>query len=290
MSRHFGGYARGHYSSSRKIAIFSTCFLFTGLLVCTFFIATSGESSRTVFEEGNINNDVVPVLITQSKIYNGQKLEASMFNIEMRPRSYLSSGFVTDMKDISNKYASALIIAGQPIYYEHLSSSPLGILGDQIPDGYRAVAIRVDDISSVEGFATAESIVDVLWLGKVNNKSVIANVVQKCKVLSAERNLKPATAESSVVPGTVTLLAGAEDAKKITLAQANGSLILHLRNKDDPQVINSGTITIEGLFHKETAPSVAVRSYNGKITDAGITYCIEGSRMFRETTDNPCPL
>ena len=95
----------------------------------------------------------------------------------------------------------------------------------------RAITIRVDVTSAVEGWASSGSIVDVLLVEK-DRTTVIAEQV---KILSAERVVKPIDNNftSPSVPSTVTLLVTQQQALALTTAVPRGKISFALRSKQD---------------------------------------------------------
>jgi Flp pilus assembly protein CpaB len=99
----------------------------------------------------------------------------------------------------------------------------------------RAMTVKVDATSAVEGWARGGSIVDVLLVEK-NRTTVIAEAV---RVISAERSLSPidenvASGSPATIPSTVTLLVTQEQCLAINTAVPLGKIAFALRSaKDD---------------------------------------------------------
>ncbi len=222
---------------------------------------------------------MVDVLIPSQTIEAGSQLDASMFRREVRPQVGVSARVVKDVQEIQGQFAKSMIIAGQPLHRDYLSSiKPVSNVSPKIPDGYRAVAISVTSTSAVEGWAQPGSKVDVSWGSTLNGKPSISVIVQNAKILSAERQRgndpkSGRDGKPSPIPSTVTLEVTSEDAQKIQLASSSGSLSLSLRgDKDTGKGQPKGTVTIDDLLgmskntdqKNKAGNKIRVRSADGK--------------------------
>jgi pilus assembly protein CpaB len=129
-----------------------------------------------------------------------------------------------------------------------------GGLTAQIPKGMRAVAIRINDVSSVSGFVNTGSHVDVMISGTRpngnGNLGTIAKTVanlQDLEVLSAGQELKKDAENKPVMVSTVNLLVTPEQAEQLSLA-SNMNIQLVLRNPLDREVARTSGASTKGLF------------------------------------------
>lgn len=221
---------------------------------------------------------MVDVLIPAQTIEAGTQLDPAMFRHEVRPQVGVSARVVRDAEEIQGQFAKSMIIAGQPLHRDYLTSiKPVSNVSPRIPDGYRAVAISVNSTSAVEGWAQPGSKVDVSWGSSLNGKPSISVIVQNAKILSAQRNTNPNSDPGAPVPTTVTLLVSALDAQKIQLAQTTGTLGLQLRGDPDTGKVNIGdnTITTEALLN--SGKSGVDTDCQGEVVMGGKTYCLTSS-------------
>jgi Flp pilus assembly protein CpaB len=91
------------------------------------------------------------------------------------------------------------------------------------------MSVRVDETTSVEGWVTSGTIVDVLMV----NSERTAVIAESVKVLSAGKSATSSKGESSSTPNTVTLLVTQEQCLSINTAQKQGSIALVLRGNED---------------------------------------------------------
>ncbi len=124
-------------------------------------------------------------------------------------------------------------------------------LPPKIPQGMRAVSVRVREDISVAGFVIAGTRVDVMLTGNIDEKNdprLITTVtfLENVEVLTANQELQSdGTPKRDTT--VVTLLVSPEDAEKLFLAVTQGKIHLALRNPLDreekkPKAVQYGTL------------------------------------------------
>lgn len=286
MARHFGGAPTKRGFDNRKILLILSLFFLIMFIVLAVFLVKKGSSTEAkIVKPANNDVNLVSVLVPVRKIDRGEKLSQDMFQSELRSRFGLSEGAINEMRQIEGYYSKTLIVPGQPLYIDYMTKFQMDVITKKIPEGFRAVTIRVNDTTSVEGWAKPESIVDILWITRRSGKETIETIVERAEVLSAERTVENSQ-PGALVPSTVTLLVKAEDAKKVTLATTNGSLTLVLRNPED-QIPDSG-VTIDSSdigSSPKPAPRVIQRCTDTVVV-GGKTYCVGARGNLYEQEDN----
>ena len=179
----------------------------------------------------------VTIIVPLQDIQQGTQLQPSMFKKVSKPESMVDERAIRDFEGINMMYSKTVLVANAPVMQDFVQNSKPAVVFN-IPPNYRAVTIRVNATSSVEGWARAGSKVDVNWISIVHGKRCLTTIVQCAKVLSAERELNNNNPHAAV-PSTITLLVTAADAKKIQLAEAGqGQLSLDLRGDDAACIID----------------------------------------------------
>jgi pilus assembly protein CpaB len=108
-----------------------------------------------------------------------------------------------------------------------------------IPEGMRAVSIRVDDVVAVAGFVGPGTRVDVLvtgdpQAGRMAGAEPLTKVIlENVQVLAAGQKIQPDSEGKPEKVNVVTLLCTPEDAARVTLAANDGRIQLVLRNPAD---------------------------------------------------------
>ena len=299
MARGTSGFNQGRYSERKRVMVLAGLagtVVFAGLAVFLLFFSTSGASVApvAVVVEKDPKLEMVDVLVPISAIESGKALEPTMFKREARPKLGLSPAVVKDFEEIKGYYSRSVISQDVPLHRDLITQvRPINQITAKIPEGFRAVTIRVDATSSVEGWARAGANVDVSWSTSAGGKPTVNTIVQNAKIISAERETQNGQNTAGAVPSTITLVVTANDAQKITLAQATGTLSLTLRGDNDPGNSTSTTkVTMEDLLNGSTSsytppkaeqPSssgtgggtVRVRNADGKMED----FVFEGGKL-----------
>ena len=256
MTRNFGGMHPVRNSDrARAIVFLGIAFVFVFTIVAFVFLK-QGEGNQTaavvIEREGDIR--MGEVLVPLKEIKSGDRLASEMFRKESRPEVGISDRAVRDFEEIKNHYARSLIIPGQPLHRDLITSiKPTSGVTARIPEGFRAVTIRVDARTSVEGFTRPGARVDVHWAHSLNGRPALSTIVENAEVLSAERMTQESAklAENGMpIPSTITLLVNSRDAQKIQLASTSGKMSLSLRSDEDVLPIDGGEkpITIDELI------------------------------------------
>jgi len=128
--------------------------------------------------------------------------------------------------------------------------APLGAGGGlsvSIPEGMRAVSVRVDDVIGVAGFVLPGSRVDVVLTmpPKLDRKeSVTQAVLQSVPVLAAGQIVQQDAQGKPITVSVLTVLVSPQDGETLILAANEGKIQLALRNTLDlAEVKTSGVYT-----------------------------------------------
>jgi len=254
MSRHFGGRPVGGQDKT-WLWIFSGFFVLAVVVLLAFVYLKSEDpqaAPTTVVIQKEPEREMVEVLVPLRDIPASTPLQPSMFKKERRLQISVDERVVKDFEAVIGAYSRTLLVAGNPLHADFITNvRPTTAISANIPVGYRAVAIRVNATSSVEGWAKAGSKVDVHWTTTVRGAPSLVTIVQNAKVLSAERQVQANSQPGAPVPSTITLLVSAQDAQKISLAESTtGQLSLSLRGDSDAGKAegSGGSVTIDDLL------------------------------------------
>src|SRR6266566_8308041 len=130
-----------------------------------------------------------------------------------------------------------------------------------IPEGMRAVSIRVDDVVAVAGFVGPGSKVDILltgvsMVGSQGNESMTKTILENVQVLAAGQKIQPDARGTPEKVSVVTLLCTIDQASKVTLAQSEGKIQLVLRDPTDTlKVDGTAGVARRSLFGVTPTPA-----------------------------------
>ena len=212
--------------------------------------------------------DPISVPVPVEPVPAGTRVRDIQLKMIAFPRHQLPEGALQSLASYQDAVTTAVLPAGLPFFKDNLSMAARhnNPVLEQIPPGMRAITLRVDATSSVEGWAGSGSIVDVLLVEK-DRSSVIAEHV---KVLSAERVVAPVEgAAAPQVPSTVTLLVTQEQALAISTAVPRGRIAFALRSLSDEEAWIDKSFSAERLHGKRVGRSGVIRGYASVRTAEG---------------------
>ncbi len=157
-------------------------------------------------------------------------------------------GFISaqERDRLINRVTRVDVVGGCPITKSAVApvGTPLGLFG-KIPEGMRAVTVKVDEVSGVAGFIRPGSKVDVVLTGAgaelegkegKGAKIILQNVMV---LATGQRVTQLEGKEKPQMVNTVTLLVTPEEAERLALAIKMGSLLLTLRSGSDSEPIST---------------------------------------------------
>jgi len=256
MAGYFGGMHPSAQRENEKL-IFAAGLILIAILSLLAYAGLSTNQQKEqiateVFVDSPTGVKMTDVLVAVSEVPTATKLEPAMFRRESRPMMEASDRFVSDFNEISGHYSRSIIIPNQPLHADSITPiRPINVLTEQIPEGYRAVTVRVDERTSVEGFIAPGSHVDVEWASSIRGQPAITTIVQNARVISLQgetqrsQNSHTSTAKA---PRTTTLLVTAQDAQRIQLASTAGQLSLSLRGDGDNKIGSRKSLTMGDLI------------------------------------------
>lgn len=203
--------------------------VFFGLLAAT---SVSGYL-RGVRENSNPNK----MIVAKVDIPLGARIISEQLTMVEVPRAATPDGTFTKEEQVIGRISMTKISAREPLTNSRLA--PIGASGGLsavIPEGFRAMTVKVDDETGIAGFLMPGTLVDVLAIINAdNNQGPISKIVlQNIKVLANGQNLdQPKDEREASTVKTVTLQVTPDQTEKLALASAEGKLRLSLRNSID---------------------------------------------------------
>ena len=244
-----------------------------------------------------VNDDDVALIPTPARaVARGERIENVPIAIVKWPKSRITSEYVSDTESYRSSVTLTPLPKLLPIPISALSAaaSDNNQVTESIPAGMRAITVRVDAESAVEGWAQSGNHVDVLLVraSREHEASLETRLIaENIKILSAGRSAEPTAAEQSApkLPSTVTLLTSQDDALKIKTAANLGKLTFALRGVGDQLPASATSLDQRSLLGN--AKPVSLKKYfKGKArgTD-GKTYVLDDDSHWLETAADESP-
>jgi pilus assembly protein CpaB len=184
----------------------------------------------------------VQVAVAMRELPMGTVLRAEDVKLVAWPGDAVPAGYATALADLEERGLIAPVSANEPILTSKLADRGSGGgLPVLIPEGMRAVSVRVDEVIQVAGFVTAGTRVDVLLTysedGPTQTRTILQNVQTLAAGQTIQRDLEGKPQDVTVI----TLLVTPQQAERLALAASEGRIQLALRNLMDGQVtVTSG--------------------------------------------------
>src|SRR4051795_1545718 len=191
------------------------------------------------------------VVVAAVDIDLGSRLNPQLLKTIDWPTGSLPTGAIGDPQALQDRVVKTSVLRGELILEAKLA--PVGSSGGLsavIPEGKRAMTVRVNDVVGVAGFALPGNYVDVMVSaqqdktaanGKEGNEQISKTVLSQVLVLAVAQEAGRDDTKPKVV-NAVTLELSLEDAEKLDLARNIGTLSLVLRNQIDN--VNTATLGV----------------------------------------------
>src|SRR5690349_20608875 len=187
--------------------------------------------------------DLGNVVVAKQEIPLGAKITADQLTLAPIPNGSLPDGIFRKIDQVVGRVAIQSIGVRETITSMKLAPEGTGGgLPAVIPEGYRAMTVKVDDVVGVSGFVMPGSYVDVVAVIVPASQAASAQgpiskiVLQNIKVLaSGPRIDSPQDQRQPSEVKAVTLQVTPEQAEKLVLAANEGKLQLVMRNYSDQE-------------------------------------------------------
>jgi pilus assembly protein CpaB len=185
-----------------------------------------------------VNMATQPVVVAAADLAIGAELKREDLQVVSFPKGSAPDGSFSQPQDIIGRGLVVSLVKNEPVLNAKLASKEAGSgLPPVIPEGMRAVSVRVNEVIGVAGYVLPGTRVDVVATASpttqpvdTTSKVVLANV----QVLTAGTRMEQDQEKGKPVQVTVvTLLVTPEQAELLALASTEGKIQLALRNPLD---------------------------------------------------------
>jgi pilus assembly protein CpaB len=193
-------------------------------------------ASGWVAQQGRAASNKVVVAAVDIEL--GSRLNTQLLKTIDWPSGSLPAGAIGDPQVLQDRVVKTSILRGEPVLEAKLA--PVGSSGGLsavIPEGKRAITVRVNDVIGVAGFALPGNYVDIVVNTQIDgdsegDKQISKIVLEHILVLAVAQEANRDETKPKVV-NAVTLEVTPEQAEKLDLARSVGTLSLVLRNQVD---------------------------------------------------------
>ena len=218
----------------RLLTVVLAAILVALVITAIFYQITVGR--RPVRAEA----DQKALVVAKADLPMGAMITAEDVRLIDYPVNAFPQGGFEAIEDVVDRSVTGQILANEPVISGRVTEKGAGFgLAPLIKQGYRAIAVAVNQVSGVSGFILPGSKVDVLLTANGiggSNENLTTTVLENVTVLSTGHSQEAdANGQPQNVP-VVNMLLKPEDARLLTLATQEGRIQLVLRNpKDDEE-------------------------------------------------------
>ena len=195
------------------------------------------------------------IAVANAEIELGGRISPEMVRMVDWPQGSVPAGAFTDASKLEGRVVTVALQRGEPLIESRLA--PIGTKGGLsavVPEGKRAMTVRVNDVVGVAGFALPGNYVDVMVNtqedgGQRNerDRTISKIVLERILVLAVAQEADRDSTKPKVV-NAVTLELSPMQAEMLDLARSVGTLSLVLRNQTDPNAVATAGITKSELL------------------------------------------
>lgn len=187
----------------------------------------------------------------------GTVLSAADVRLVPWPADALPAGYARTAAEVVGRGVVAPLRTNEPLMAGKLARREAGGgLPILIPEGMRAVSVRVDEVIGVAGFVTPGTRVDVLATLPAGQDRIAGTrlVLQNVQVLAAGQSIARDNDGKPQAAAVITLLVLPDQAEILALSSAEGRIQLALRNTMDGTQVSTGGIRTTGLLGPTAPP------------------------------------
>jgi pilus assembly protein CpaB len=176
----------------------------------------------------------------------------------------LPTGFFATEKDVVGRGLIVDVAANEPILATKLAPEGAGGgLPVVIPEGKRAVSVKVDEVVGVAGFVLPGTRVDVIVTldpeteGEVEKPATTRVILQNVQVIASGQKIEKDEEGKPQTVTVITLLVTPEESEKLTLASTEGKIQMALRNAMDMDSVATFGVHAAELVGESRQPAAA---------------------------------
>ena len=192
------------------------------------------------------------VIVPQRKLIKGEIVTADVLVSRPIPETFVDSNGVskTDFEIAVGQRVAFDVDKGRPLLWAHLEGGKTPTFSGQVPEGLRALTVRVDEINSISGFLQPNDRVDLLLRHGSGDDQEIFPLIERLDVIATgvQTVVDKNSNETQRSFSTITVQVTPNEAQKITLAQSIGQITAVLRNPDDESPLAGGTVNVNSVL------------------------------------------
>ena len=218
---------------NRIFAVLALAIVAGGGLAYATFNAINTQPVKTV------SAPTQPVVVAAADLSLGTELKKEDLAVVNFPKGSAPEGTFERVQDVIGRGLIVSMVKNEPLLPGKLASKEAGAgLPPIIPEGMRAVSVRVNEVIGVAGYVLPGTHVDVVATASPTSRTEDATsklILSNVQVLTAGTRLEQDQDKGKPMQVTVvTLLVYPDQAERLALASTEGKIQLALRNPHGP--------------------------------------------------------
>lgn len=200
-------------------------------------VASIGISQVMQRETAAPGIEMEPILVALTDIDIGTRLDAQNVRLEDWPKAKIPPGAIRRLEDVKDKFANVRFFKGEPLNV-HKISDTLKNIAVQVPPGYRAMPVKVDEDTVMKAVSPGDR-VDVMVFLRRNGQDIretgTYTILKNVRVFAVNTNTERTTDGKGETTNfrTISLLVKPEHARELAVAAQMGKILLTLRRPDE---------------------------------------------------------
>lgn len=188
------------------------------------------------------------VVVAARDLSLGTVLTAEDVKLASWPGGLLPEGYSSSVEEVLGRGVITNVVLNEPLISSKIAVKEAGGgLPIVIPEGYRGVSVRVDDVISIAGFVVPGTRVDVMVTLDQGENPVTKVILQNISVLTSGQVIEQTANGEPILVTVITMLVTPEQAEELVLAATRGRIQLALRNTLDIDSISTEGARLNGL-------------------------------------------
>ncbi len=206
-----------------------------------------------------------PVVVAAADITLGTELKKEDLTVANFPAGQVPEGAFARVQDVVGRGVISPLVKNEVVIPAKLASKEAGSgLPPVIPEGMRAISVRVNEVIGVAGYVLPGTRVDVLATANpTNNQQDITTklILSNVQVVTAGTRIEQDQEKGKPMQVTVvTLLVYPDQAERLALASTEGKIQLALRNPLDQSAPETPGVKPALLLGTVKAPATKTAS------------------------------
>ncbi len=188
--------------------------------------------------QGKQGGNLASVVVASREIAAYEAIQPEMLRTVQISKESMLEGAFAQPAEVEGRVPVVTVYKGMTLV-ENMLTPPGTIPGITavIPEGYRAVSVKVDEETGGAGFIKPGHRVDVATVMNVkrgNRTETVSRVIlQNVQVVAAGQQLTASEGAEATLSRSITLAVKAEDVSKLHLSATRGKIRLAIRNNTD---------------------------------------------------------